>query len=293
MAFCSRCGREIPQGVKFCPDCGAPVAPAGNVPERGNAPAAGGVSGAGNVPAAGEGNSGKRLGPLMGIIAMILGIASLLNHVTVISVGLSIAAIVMGIHCLTKKARLRGFAIAAIVFAVLNFLTYAMWHDVQSAGAAAGTQQVVTGASAGTQKTAGETVPGGKKASSETGQKPQLPEKKQEQKEEPAAEKKEEKQEEKQAEKQTEKQTGVDPELKAFLDEYEDFVDEYVAFMKKYNANPTDMSLLASYASIMQEYADFAEKVDAYDSDSMSNADAAYYIEVTSRCSQKMLRAME
>ncbi len=46
------------------------------------------------------------------------------------------------------------------------------------------------------------------------------------------------------------------------------------------------------YADMMQEYADFIDKVDAYDSDEMSAADAAYYLEVTTRCTQKMLKIL-
>ncbi len=86
--------------------------------------------------------------------------------------------------------------------------------------------------------------------------------------------------------------SGVDPDLKAFLDEYEAFVDKYVDFMQKYEANPSDLTLLTEYAEVMQEYVDFADKIDAYDSDSMSTADASYYLEVTTRCSQKMLAAL-
>ncbi len=85
---------------------------------------------------------------------------------------------------------------------------------------------------------------------------------------------------------------GVDPDLKAFLDEYEAFMDQYIAFMQKYQANPTDLGLLMEYADMMQEYADFIDKVDAYDSDEMSTADAAYYLEVTTRCTQKMLKIL-
>ena len=29
MAFCTRCGSNIPDGENFCPNCGAPVTPAG------------------------------------------------------------------------------------------------------------------------------------------------------------------------------------------------------------------------------------------------------------------------
>lgn len=87
-----------------------------------------------------------------------------------------------------------------------------------------------------------------------------------------------------------ENETGVDPDLKAFLDSYEKFVDEYVVFMKKYMADPSNaISMLSEYTKIMEKYEDFAEKVDKYDSNSMSTADAKYYLEVTNRCTQKML----
>jgi len=32
MAFCARCGKEIPTGSAFCPSCGAPVSQAGGAP---------------------------------------------------------------------------------------------------------------------------------------------------------------------------------------------------------------------------------------------------------------------
>lgn len=83
---------------------------------------------------------------------------------------------------------------------------------------------------------------------------------------------------------------GVDPELKAFLDSYEAYMDEYIEFMKKYQSDPNNMvSMLKEYSEMMVKYADFAEKVDAYDTDKMSPADAKYYIEVTSRVTQKMM----
>ena len=86
---------------------------------------------------------------------------------------------------------------------------------------------------------------------------------------------------------------GVDPDLKDFLDSYEAFVDEYVVFMQQYSKNPTDLSLLARYTDIMQKYSDFAVKVEKYDTKEMSTEDAAYYLEVTSRCSQKMLKVLD
>ena len=84
--------------------------------------------------------------------------------------------------------------------------------------------------------------------------------------------------------------TGVDPELKAFLDSYESFVDEYVDIMKGISDDPSNvLGALGNYADLLEKLSDFEEKVDAYDTDDMSAADLAYYLEVTSRCTQKML----
>ncbi len=86
--------------------------------------------------------------------------------------------------------------------------------------------------------------------------------------------------------------TSVNLELKAFLDSYEAFVDEYVSFMQAYSSDPSNVvSMMADYTMMMGKYADFAQKIDAYDAEEMSPADAAYYLEVTTRCSQKMLAA--
>lgn len=85
----------------------------------------------------------------------------------------------------------------------------------------------------------------------------------------------------------------VTPELKAFLDEYEAFFDEYIEFMKKYNNSDDSLSLMADYLQILEKYTSFTEAVEKYDSDEMSDADRAYYIEVTTRVSKKLLEAVD
>ncbi|MDD6482357.1 MAG: hypothetical protein PUF65_08875 [Lachnospiraceae bacterium] len=82
----------------------------------------------------------------------------------------------------------------------------------------------------------------------------------------------------------------VNPDLKAFLDEYEDFVDRYVEFMNKYNQSDADVTMLADYADILKEYDEFNKSLEKYDADTMSESDAAYYIEVTTRCSEKLAK---
>jgi len=81
----------------------------------------------------------------------------------------------------------------------------------------------------------------------------------------------------------------VDPALKEMLDSYEAFMDEYIEFMQNYQDSGDTMSMLQDYSDYMQRYSDFMQKVNAVDTENMSAADYAYYIEVTSRVSQKLL----
>lgn len=83
---------------------------------------------------------------------------------------------------------------------------------------------------------------------------------------------------------------GVDPQLKAALEEYEAFVDEYVDFMKKYQADPNNaIGMISEYTSMLTRLAEFSEKINGYDTNKMSKADYAYYVEVLSRIEKKML----
>ena len=84
----------------------------------------------------------------------------------------------------------------------------------------------------------------------------------------------------------------IRPEVKEFLGAYEACMDEYVDFMQKYlNADPTSMvSMMGDYYSILARYTEFAEKIDAFDESELTNAELAYYLEVTNRVSQKLLR---
>lgn len=94
---------------------------------------------------------------------------------------------------------------------------------------------------------------------------------------------------EKEPEKDNTDNSGLDPDFKAAMDSYEKFMDEYVALMKKYSANPTDMSLLADYADYMTKYADFVEDFEKWEDEEMNATETAYYIEVQSRVSKKLL----
>ena len=89
-------------------------------------------------------------------------------------------------------------------------------------------------------------------------------------------------------------QSDIRPEFKEFMDSYEDFMDEYVAFMEKYSkADPSSAALmLYDYSRLMERYAEFGEKLDALDESEYTTAEWAYYLEVTNRVNQKLLRSL-
>ena len=80
----------------------------------------------------------------------------------------------------------------------------------------------------------------------------------------------------------------VTPSFKETMDSYEAFFDEYIAFMKKYQENPGDMSLLSEYTDYLTKYSEYLSKLDAIDTDSLSAADMAYYTEVNARILKKL-----
>lgn len=65
-------------------------------------------------------------------------------------------------------------------------------------------------------------------------------------------------------------------EWKKAMDDYEKFVDNYVSFMKKYNANPTDLSLLTEYASMAEKAETASDSISKVQSD-LSGSDLAEF----------------
>lgn len=80
----------------------------------------------------------------------------------------------------------------------------------------------------------------------------------------------------------------VSEDFKALMDSYEEFFDSYVAFMKKYKASTDQVSMMSDLADYMDKYSDMMAKLDAIDSESLSDADAAYYAEVSARVMKKL-----
>ena len=72
------------------------------------------------------------------------------------------------------------------------------------------------------------------------------------------------------------------------MDGYETFMNHYVELGKKAQANPSDTTLLSECTALLQEELDWSAKIDAVVTNSLSAADAAYYLAVTGRVVAKL-----
>lgn len=86
---------------------------------------------------------------------------------------------------------------------------------------------------------------------------------------------------------------GLRPEFKEEMDSYEAFYDEYCEFLKKYDENPSDFTLLAKYAEMMAKAAEMTEKFDAWEADDLNTEELKYYLDVNNRVAKKLLEVTE
>ena len=80
---------------------------------------------------------------------------------------------------------------------------------------------------------------------------------------------------------------------KAFLKEYEEWADKYISVMKKYKANPTDLSILSEYTTLVAELADWTERADDISNEIVDISDAAEYSAEIIRIAAKIAKAAE
>ena len=76
------------------------------------------------------------------------------------------------------------------------------------------------------------------------------------------------------------------------MDSYEGFYDEYCDFMKKYNENSSDLTLLGEYMDIIDQMEEMNGKFDEWESNDLNDVEFQYYLEVNNRVMQKMLEVM-
>ena len=86
---------------------------------------------------------------------------------------------------------------------------------------------------------------------------------------------------------------GLRPEFKEAMDAYENFYTEYCDFLKEYNADPTDLNLLAKYGDMIERAEEMDEAFEAWDEGEMNSEELKYYLDVSNRVMQKLLEIAE
>ncbi len=77
-------------------------------------------------------------------------------------------------------------------------------------------------------------------------------------------------------------------EWRQFLKEYEAWVDEYIEIVKKYKANPTDMSILSDYTNMLSKVSEWSEKADKIQLELKDTDEALKYSEEVLRIAGKL-----
>lgn len=74
-----------------------------------------------------------------------------------------------------------------------------------------------------------------------------------------------------------------------FLEDYEEWVDQYIEFMKKYNANPSDITLISDYYDMIEELATWSTKIDDMEKE-LEEASPGDLIEFSGEISRILLK---
>ena len=83
----------------------------------------------------------------------------------------------------------------------------------------------------------------------------------------------------------------VTPSFKEQMDAYEAFYDSYIDFMKKYLSGQYDvMEMMGDYMAMMEKIDEWDDEIDNIDESRLSPADYAYYLLVTLRVEEKLLK---
>lgn len=85
---------------------------------------------------------------------------------------------------------------------------------------------------------------------------------------------------------------GIRPEFKEALDSYEEFVDEYISFLKEFQESDDISNMMGDYNSYLLKYTETTDKIAKLDSGGLNTEEAAYYLEVVNRITQKLAAVM-
>ena len=93
---------------------------------------------------------------------------------------------------------------------------------------------------------------------------------------------------------ETVSQKDEEVEWKQFIKEYDEWVDDYIALLKKYNDNPTDMTILSDYTEMMSDLTEWSTKADEVteELENSPKAAAEYAAELT-KIAEKLADAVK
>lgn len=86
-------------------------------------------------------------------------------------------------------------------------------------------------------------------------------------------------------------ESSTDDSWREFLKEYEEWADKYIAVVKKYKANPTDLSILTEYTSLITELSDWTTRADDISSSIVDVKDATEFSTELARIAAKIADA--
>lgn len=262
MNYCTNCGAPLPENGKFCSNCGMQAQAEASASVSGTAPTPAaypvGLSRPDKTPAPAETPAERIMKRLSAPASLVLAVIAMFCESNFLVYVCSAAAIAAGVLAFRKKARYRVLAVPGILLAAACIAVTAFFAP-SGAPAPQPVNQSYTQSPAAPTFTPPPTLP-------IPGTTPK-----------PAAQ-----------------SSGVDPELKAFLSSYESFIDEYVDFMQDYSSDSSNITaMMNDYLSMTMKLNELSAQADRYDAGTMSDADAAYYLEVMARCETKLLQAIE
>ncbi len=76
-------------------------------------------------------------------------------------------------------------------------------------------------------------------------------------------------------------------EWKQFIKDYNAWVDEYIKIVKKYKANPTDLSIMTDYTKMISEMTDWAERSEKLEEE-LDTTDALEFAAELAKIAQKL-----
>ena len=82
---------------------------------------------------------------------------------------------------------------------------------------------------------------------------------------------------------------GIRPDFKKAMDAYEAYVDEYCEFMKKYDADSSNLTLLMEYGKMVSKLNEMTDAYDEWESEDLTDEELKYYIDVQARVSKKLI----